>query len=149
MLVSSHNSGAALADSQRARLASPVGQDGGLARQSEMWREVNDFNWHRAQHSPNWAILEGSEEGSGKDAAGEGVLGLASSEAGAAEGAAEGASAVVLRGEGAPGVCKEEGASSLVVGAFHFFGSPDCGISLLGEARFSSAQGAGAQTKAE
>ena len=26
-----------------------------------MWKLVNDFKWHKIQHSPNWAILERSE----------------------------------------------------------------------------------------
>jgi hypothetical protein len=25
--------------------------------ESTMWRQVNDFGWHRVQHSPNWSVL--------------------------------------------------------------------------------------------
>lgn len=32
-----------------------------LLRKSGMWKLVNDFKWHKIQHSPNWAILERSE----------------------------------------------------------------------------------------
>ena len=32
-------------------------QASGLARMENMWQRVDDFKWHRAQHSPNWCEL--------------------------------------------------------------------------------------------
>jgi len=43
----------------------------GLAHLENQWKKVDDFKWHRAQHSPNWAALteeemvKGEIEGSG------------------------------------------------------------------------------------
>ena len=31
------------------------------ARWAESWRNCDDFGWHRAAHSPNWNVLEGSD----------------------------------------------------------------------------------------
>jgi hypothetical protein len=33
----------------------------GLAHLENQWKKVDDFKWHRAQHSPNWAALKEEE----------------------------------------------------------------------------------------
>mmetsp|Transcript_26578 Transcript_26578/g.64166 ORF Transcript_26578/g.64166 Transcript_26578/m.64166 type:complete len:86 (+) Transcript_26578:992-1249(+) len=36
-------------------------QQGGLSEETDMWSKVEDFNWLRAQQSPNWSVLPQEE----------------------------------------------------------------------------------------
>ena len=39
-----------------ANSSNQVGQQAGSLRQN-CWDQVQDFNWHRAEKSPNWSVL--------------------------------------------------------------------------------------------
>ena len=58
---SARRSASSLAAVEQLRAQMETAGLGESMRQGNMWHSVDDFKWHRAQHSPNWCVLPESE----------------------------------------------------------------------------------------